>query len=79
MEKYLLFVRKYNIIARDYVLYVYECETDDIFHTMGEFIYRSFEHIQYINFLDDTICRREFLKLEGIDILPWKDKYPYEL
>lgn len=77
MKKYLLYVRKYNIIAHDYLFYVYDCVTNDIFHTLGEVIFRTEEHIQRIDFVEDTPSRREYWANEGVTIYPWIDKYPY--
>lgn len=77
MKKYLIYIQIYNIIARDYITRVYECETPDIFHTMGEIPYRTLEHIKRINFTEYTEDKRKFWEDEGFTIYPWKDKYPY--
>lgn len=75
MKKYFLYVRQYNIVKNDYVLYVYFVETNDIFHTIGEMIFRAFEHIKRIDFNDYTKEREQYWLENGYEILEWKDKY----
>lgn len=75
MKDYLLYVRKYCILTNDYQLYVYHCRTNNILHTIGEMHYRSLEHIERIDFVDDTPKRREYIKLNNLDIFEWTDKY----
>lgn len=75
MKKYFLYVRKYSIVKNDYVLCVYLVETKDIFHTMGEMIFRTFEHIKRIDFNNYTKQREQYWLKNGYEILTWKDKY----
>ena len=75
MKKYFLYVRQYNIMKNDYVLYIYFVETEDIFHTMGEMLFRSFEHIKRIDFVNYTEETENSLLSQGRKILNWKDKY----
>lgn len=76
---HLLYVRKYSIISNDYELYVYGVNTKDIFHTMGEIIYRSETQVKHINFTELTNENRHsvlnFWKKENKTILTWRDKY----
>lgn len=74
-KKYLLYVNEYSLIANDYVVKVYECETQDIFHTMGEMMYRKIEQIKRIDFVEDNEQRRNYLKERGATISKWQDKY----
>ena len=75
MKKYFLYVWKYNNMKNDYDLYVYFVETEDIFHTMGEMFFCSFEHIQNINFVNYTEETENYLLSQGLKISNWKDKY----
>ena len=75
MKKYFLYVRQYSILKNDYDLYVYLVESEDIFHTMGEMLFRSFEHIKRINFIEYSKKRENYLLSQGYKISNWKDKY----
>ena len=76
---HLLYVRKYNIISDDYDLYVYGVNTRDIFHTMGEIIYRSETQIKRIDFKELTDENKNsvlnYWKENNKTILKWQDKY----
>lgn len=75
MKDYLLYVRKYSILTNDYLLYVYHCRTNDILHTIGEMHYRTLEHIERIDFVEDTPTRREYWISKDKTIYEWFDKY----
>ena len=76
---HLLYVRKYSIFTNDYELYVYGVNTGDIFHTMGEIIYRSETQVKRIDFVKLTPENRQakfdFWKEQNQEIYAWKDKY----
>lgn len=72
---YLVYVRQYEILINDYMLCVYKVNTKDIFHTMGEMIYRSIEEIKRINFVEYTENRVAFWKDSGYEITEWRNKY----
>lgn len=59
---YLLYVRKYNIIANDYVLYVYKVTTDNIYRIIGKIVSTSMEHIKRIDFNEWSQEREDFWK-----------------
>lgn len=75
MKRYLLYVNKYSFIDNDYKLFVYETYTNDIFHTMGEMLYRSLEHIKRISFNDYTEERAKYCKDNGYEIHKYVNKY----
>lgn len=75
MERYLLYVRKYDITINDYKLYIYETYTNDIFHTIGEMMYRSMEQIQRITFNDYKEERVKYWKDSGYKIYKFVNKY----
>ena len=77
LKTYLLYVRKYSIVTNDYQLYVYKATTPDIFHTMGEILYRTIEEIKRIDYVEYTEEKEEWWKEQGYDVLTWHDKYPY--
>lgn len=56
---------------------VYVVNTKDIFHTMGEFIYRSFEKVKRITFVEYTQVKLNYFKNESIPIYEFRNKYPY--
>ncbi len=72
---YLFYVRKYSIIENDYLLFVLRCETEDVFHTMGEMYYRTFEKIERITFFDYSKELEDSLCKDGYKIYDWTDKY----
>ena len=53
---HLLYVRKYSIFKNDYELFVYGVNTNDIYHTIGEYLTQSIEHIKRIDY---NICTQE--------------------
>lgn len=77
MEKYnyLIYVRKYNFFADDYVLYVYQTYTEDIYHTIGEIVARSIEQIKVINCVDWSEERVKACLNGAYEIYTWYDKY----
>ena len=75
MQKYLLYVIEYSFTRNDYVLYIYEVETDDIFHTMGEYEYRAFNKVKRIAFAKWNKECEEFWLREGYTIHTFKNKY----
>lgn len=74
-KDYLLYVRKYSIISRDYELCIFHCRTNDILHTIGEMYYRTLEHIERIDCVEDTPTRRVYWSKENKTIFEWYDKY----
>ena len=76
---HLLYVRKYSIFTNDFELYVYGVNTDDVFHTMGEIMYRSETQVKRIDFKELTPENKEkileFWKKENKTIMTWQDKY----
>lgn len=75
MKEYLFYVRKYNIFVNDYTLTVYRCKTNDPFHTMGEMIYRTFEEIKRIDFVENSPGHEKYWKEHDKEIYEWTDKY----
>ena len=75
MKEYILYVRKYSIMINDYKLYVYRVKTNDVLHTIGEMHYRTFEHIERIDFVECTQSRLDYIKSKNLDIYDWYDKY----
>lgn len=74
-KKYLMYVRQYSIITNNYELYVYECETTDIFHVIGMFYFCESCKIDRIDIADDIPQRREFWKEKNKDILKVPKRY----
>ena len=76
---HLVYVRKYSILSNTYELYVYGVHTSDIFHTMGEMMYRSETQIKWIDFVeltkDNMKSKLDFWKNENKEIHTWIDKY----
>lgn len=72
---HLMYVRKYSIITNDYELYVVGVNTNDIFHTMGEYLFRSETQIKRIDQVECTQFRLDYWKENGYEIYEFKDKY----
>ena len=76
---HLVYVRKYSILSNTYELYVYGVNTTDIFHTMGEMMYRSETEVKRIDFVeltkDNMKSKLDFWKNENKEIHTWIDKY----
>lgn len=72
---HLMYVRKYSIITNDYEPYVVGVNTNDIFHTMGEYLFRSETHIKSITQVECTQFRLDYWKEKGYEIYDFKDKY----
>lgn len=58
---------EYQIVVYDY--------TGDVFHAMGEIMYRSEIEIKWITFSEWTEKREKFWNDNGIKIRKWFDKY----
>ena len=54
---------------------VYSVEIEDIFHSLGEFVYRSLERIEYITFTKATKEKIAYWQEEGETIYPFRNKY----
>ena len=72
---HLLYVHKYSIFTNNYELYVIGVNTKDIFHTMGEYIYRCEVQIKRITKVECTQARLDYWKEQGYQIYEFKDKY----
>lgn len=72
---HLLYVRKYSIISGDYELFIVGVNTKDIFHTMGEYFYRSETQIKRIDQVKCTQGKLNFWIKEGYKIYEFKDRY----
>ncbi len=72
---HLLYVRKYSIFTNKYELYIVGVNTKDIFHTMGEYLYRSETQVERIDQAKCTQEKLDFWAKEGYEIYEFKDKY----
>lgn len=52
MKKYKIFVRRYSIMANDYILEEKEVLTDDIYHEIGYIYCNSLEEIKRIDYME---------------------------
>lgn len=73
MRTYLLYIRKYSIIANDYVLYVYKVTTDNIYRIIGKIVCTSMEHIKRIDFNEWLQEREDFWKEQGYEIYLYRE------
>ena len=62
-KTYNLYYLKYNIIHNDYIQYVQIIVTDDIFHYVGEMLYKTFEEIKNIRWNEQKLPSEEYIKL----------------
>ena len=76
---HLIYVEQYSIVTNNYELFVYGTNTDDIFHTMGEIMYRSEAQVKSIDFVELTQenikSKLNFWQKENKTIYTWIDKY----
>ena len=72
---HLLYVRKYSIFTNKYELYVVGVNTKDIFHTMGEYLYRSETQIERIDQVEWTQEKLDYWLKNGFKVHNFKDKY----
>lgn len=70
MKDYLFYVR-YCMSG----LFVFHCKTQDAFHVIGEMVYRAEEHIERIQFVEQTDDKLKFWAEKGYKIREWKNKY----
>lgn len=74
MKKDYLFYVRFNLSG----LFVYHCFTDDPFHVSGEMHYRCDEHIDRLDFVEQTETKLDYLKEKGLKIHEWRNKYDKE-
>lgn len=72
---HLLYVRQYSIIDNDDELVIFGVNTKDIFHTMGELMYRSFTRVKRISYVECTQEKLNYWLTSGFEIHNFKDKY----
>ena len=72
---HLLYVRQYSIIDNDDKLTIFGVNTKDIFHTMGELMYRNPVEVRRINYVKCTQKVLNFWLKNGFEIHKFKDKY----
>lgn len=70
---HLLYVRQYSIFTNKYELYVVGVNTKDIFHTMGEYLYRSETQIERIDQVECTQEKLDYWKSRGFEINEFKN------
>jgi hypothetical protein len=74
---HLMYVTKYSIFTNKYELYIIGVNTDDIYHTMGEYLFRSEARVEKITFAESTQFRLDYWKENEYKIYEFRDKYPY--
>ena len=74
-KTYLFYVRKSNVFDKGFTLYIYKCTTNDPLHAVGEIMYRSFVHVERIDFVQYKEYREKYWLRYGYKIYDWKDKY----
>ena len=72
---HLLYVRKYSLFKNDYELFIYGVNTNDIYHTIGEYLTQSIEQVKRIDY---AICTQEkinYWENNGYKIQSFKEKH----
>ena len=72
---HLLYAQQYSIADNGYNLVVYGVNTEDIFHTMGELMYRSYPQLKCITYVECTQENFNYWLKNGYEIHNFKDKY----
>lgn len=52
MKTYKLFIRQYNIMKNDYVIYEKIVKTNDIYHEIGYLYCTELQHIKRIDYIE---------------------------
>lgn len=73
MRTFFLYIRKYSIIANDYLLYVYKVTTDNIYRIIGKIYQNSLEQIKRVDVNDFTPEREKFWIEQGYTIYDYKE------
>lgn len=72
---YLLYVTEYDYFSNQLETHIYKVKTDDIYHTIGEFYFRSFVRVARIQFVKYTEQRIDYWKQQGNKIYEFRNKY----
>ena len=72
---HLLYVHQYSSADDDYKLVIFGVNTKDIFHTMGELMYRSPTQVKRIIYVECTQENLNYWLKNGFKIHNFKDKY----
>lgn len=72
---YLIYSDEFDIFTNDYKLKVIGVNTDDIYHTIGEYYYRSEVKINRLTFNECTLSRLKYWKDRYYEIHEFKDKF----
>lgn len=72
---HLLYVLQNSIIDNDDELVIFGVNTKDIFHTMGELMYRNLTQIKHITYVECTQENLNYWLKNGFKIRNFKDKY----
>lgn len=72
---HLLYVRQYSIADNDYKLVIFGVNTKDIFHTMGELMYRNPIQVKRISYVECTQEKLNYWLTNEYEIHNFKDKY----
>ena len=72
---HLLYVREYSIDDNSYNMVIYGVNTEDIFHTMGEYVFQKNETLEKIDQVECTQEKVDYWLKNGFRIYNFKDKY----
>lgn len=73
-KHYLIYVTHYDITINGNNISIYEYE-GDVFHAMGEIMFRSKNPISYITYVEYSEEKAKFWKENNHTIHRWIDKY----
>lgn len=74
MNKYIIYVT-YDVKIGGSNIVAYISENEDIFHTMGEIIFRSLHKINRITFVDYKESSVDWIKENNIPLMVFKERY----
>lgn len=72
---YLIYSYEFDISTNDYKLKVIGVNTDDIFHTIGEYYFRFFVSIKQLFFCKCNQEKLDYWKHNNFEIYEFKDKF----
>ena len=71
MKEYLLYIRIYDIFAKDYVLKIRRVKTDNIYRVIGKIYCTTLEQIQRIDYVINSKEHEDFWKEQNIPIFTY--------
>lgn len=73
MKKYLIYVRRYSVLTKDYSLLVYRVETDNVYRIIGKIFVTSIEEVKRIDYTRWSQVKEDYWHKEGIRVEDYQE------